>query len=78
MGVFGSYLRTAIVAHDTHIAEGYPAGLAPSYEGVLNQAQVSAIVSFLREFAEGAAIETLPMPARTAGVATPPATPAAR
>ncbi|NPV07595.1 MAG: hypothetical protein HPY83_06485 [Anaerolineae bacterium] len=76
--VLGSYLRTAILDHDAQIAEGYPAGLVPSYEGVLNEAQVSAIITFLREFAEGAAIETLPMLAPPFRAVTPPATPATR
>lgn len=62
------YLRTSILDHDAQIVAEYPAGLAPSYAEVLNEAQVNAIIAFLREFSEGTAKpEASPAP----GTATP-------
>lgn len=42
-----AYLRRAILAPDAQVVEGFEAEM-PSYEGILNDAQVDALVAYLR------------------------------
>jgi mono/diheme cytochrome c family protein len=42
------YLSEAITSPDAQIAEGFPAGVMPSYANILDAGQVEAIVAYIR------------------------------
>lgn len=48
MDVDDDYLMEAILNPDTHIAAGFNKGLMPSYSGILETEQVTAIVTYIR------------------------------
>lgn len=42
------YVTASILTPDAHVADGYAAGTMPSYEALLDQSQVEAIVAYIR------------------------------
>jgi mono/diheme cytochrome c family protein len=46
-GKDAEYVRVAIVEPDAEVAEGYQAGVMPSFEGRLSEEQVNGLVAFL-------------------------------
>jgi mono/diheme cytochrome c family protein len=46
-GQNAEYVRRAIVEPDAEVAEGYQAGVMPSFEGQLSEEQVDGLVAFL-------------------------------
>lgn len=43
-----NYIRESILEPDAKIVEGYQAGLMPTYKGQLNDAQINAIIEYLK------------------------------
>jgi mono/diheme cytochrome c family protein len=41
------YLRQSILAPNEHVVEGYPQGVMPAYQGVLQDAEVNDLVAYL-------------------------------
>ncbi|HEX7003537.1 MAG TPA: c-type cytochrome [Trueperaceae bacterium] len=47
-----AYLETAIREPSAHVAQGFPAGVMPSYEGILTDEEIDALVAYIRSLEE--------------------------